>query len=267
MMILGVKGDTMTERVTIKTETDARAYLDSRGFVAPYALRTVEREGVTYVVESASCRRCGGRGHGPWYPDGGICYECRGANTSARTKSTPLVNWARAKRTAEMAGKRREHKAAAREAANEAAREAGERRWCDANTPYGPVTFTERDVLRDAEREAAKATATYLDVPVKKRVTMELTLDATFSWEGTYGTTILYKWKAPCGASVVWKTNAGTSSHWVEDADGCQRPPRKGETVTAKFTVKEHSEYRGEKQTAVSRLVVSGLATATKEAA
>lgn len=279
----------MTERVTIRTEADARAYLAncgygsrgdsgvkdiksldgvSRGIEHFYvaALRLVERDGVTYVVESAACTRCGGRGYGGWYPDGGVCYECRGANTSARTKSTSLVSWARTARRKEMSDKRRERKLRAKEEADEKALLDGQRRWCAENTPYGAVTFAERDALRDAEREAEKATATYLDVPVKKRVTMELTLDAVFSWEGHYGTTMLYKWKAPCGATVVWKTSAGSSSHWVKDADVGERPPRKGETVTAKFTVKEHSEYRDEKQTAVSRLVVSGL-VARKEAA
>lgn len=24
------------------------------------------------------CYRCGGAGRGPWFPDGGICYRCKG---------------------------------------------------------------------------------------------------------------------------------------------------------------------------------------------
>lgn len=265
MMILLVKGEKMTKRITIKTEAAAIAYLTDSETRIP---RTIERDGTTYVVESAACGRCGGSGNGGWYPDGGICYECNGVDTSGRTKSTALIPWARAKRAAEMATRRRDRKYAAKKAADEVSLLEGQRRWCAANTAYGAVTFEERDALRNAERNAKKAEATYLDVPVKKRVTMNLTLVDTFSWDGHFGTTILYKWIAPCGASVVWRTSDTSSSHWIDGPDGFERPPNKGETITAKFTVKDHSEYRGEKQTAVNRLVASGLVTiAAKEAA
>jgi hypothetical protein len=255
----------MAKRVVMKTEADARTYLASRG-VEPGT--TVERNGVTYVVEPACCGRCGGGGYGPWYPDSGICYDCRGANTRDRTKSTKLVVWARAERRREMAAARKAAKREAWEAEVEARREAGERRWCNENTPYGPVTFEERDALREAERKAATEKATHLDVPLKKRVKMELTLKAVFSYDTHYGTTMVYKWTAPCGATVVWKTDSGSSSHWVTDKEtGFERRPEVGETVRAKFTVKEHGEYRGAKETTVTRLVVSELVSSSPKAA
>ncbi len=231
-----------TTRVTIRTEDAALAYLASINVALPGS--TVERDGVTYVVEPCPCGRCGGSGNGGWYPDGGICYECRGANTMNRTRSTRLIVWARNERKRDLA---RSKKIAKVEAHAEALLD-GQRRWCAENTSYGAVTFAERDDLRDAEREAARAaaaeTATHLDAPVKARIELDLTLSASFSFEGYYGTTMVYKWTAPCGATLVWKTSATSTSHWVKDSDGFERPPNKGETVHAKLTVKEHGEYR-----------------------
>lgn len=34
-----------------------------------------------------SCRRCGGRGYGPWRPDGGRCYQCLGSGAGGLKKA------------------------------------------------------------------------------------------------------------------------------------------------------------------------------------
>jgi uncharacterized membrane protein len=42
-----------------------------------------------------ACGRCGGKGKGGWYPDGGTCYECEGRDTSKRTRTEPVLSYAR----------------------------------------------------------------------------------------------------------------------------------------------------------------------------
>lgn len=233
----------MTTRITIRTEADARAYL------APQALRI---EGA-HVVEDASCGRCGGSGYGGWYPDGGRCYDCGGANTKGRVRRIGLVAYARAARRREMARARAVAKAAERREAAVEATEAGQRRWNEANG-YGAVTFAERDRARAEAAEAVKAAAvaergasTHVGT-VGKRLELRGTVEAvrTFEREGWgYGAGIetVYVYTIRVGADAL--VTFGRNLDLAEGAD-----------ITFRGTVKDHGEYKDEAQTTLNRVAV-----------
>ena len=76
-----------------------------------------------------------------------------------------------------------------------------------------------------------------------KRENFKLTLDKKFFFDTEFGRMAIYKFKDESGNTAVWKTGSYAS---IED----------GETVEVRATVKEHKEYRSEKQTVLSRLSV-----------
>src|SRR5690606_20279456 len=100
-------------------------------------------------------------------------------NRSRWTVETPVVKRARKYRTRELARLRKEAAAAERARPREENMLEGQRRWCEANTPYGRVTFEEKRALEQRDRDAAQAekAATAKHVGgVGKRCQLELTL-------------------------------------------------------------------------------------------
>lgn len=105
------------------------------------------------------CGRCGGSGYGPWQKDGGICYECYGADTKNFYQNIPPKAYAqRLKRRLRAQEKARQRRRQA--IANKIE---GQRDWCEKNG-FGRITFEELDVVRAQQREVEKQAAP--DVPV-----------------------------------------------------------------------------------------------------
>lgn len=78
---------------------------------------------------------------------------------------------------------------------------------------------------------------------VGQRITLTVHDGKTLaSWETVYGTTYLYKWVTDSGDTVVWKTSKSLHEDAVVELTG---------------TVKDHGEYRGEKQTELTRCKVN----------
>lgn len=77
----------------------------------------------------------------------------------------------------------------------------------------------------------------------KDKVISNITLIT--SWQSMYGVTYVYKITLEDGAVLTWKTTNGL---YLEDGEQFDR-------IT--FTVKEHKEYKGEKQTEVTRCKVT----------
>lgn len=75
---------------------------------------------------------------------------------------------------------------------------------------------------------------------IKERITRHVTLKNEFVFESYYGLHIIYKFVDDDDNVLVWKT---TSIIGVEV----------GEQITLVGTVKDHQEYRGEKQTVLTR--------------
>lgn len=99
-----------------------------------------------------------------------------------------------------------------------------------------------REEKREAERAAAAASSDFVGT-VGQRITIPAaTAKLVTSWDGYYGTTFLYNFTDEAGNVYVWK-----SSKCVEIKDG----------MTVKGSVKEHSEYKGVKQTVITRCAVA----------
>lgn len=88
---------TMTTGRAIRTQADALAYIEASGLQSLFEAWRHEcpRRGLVVRIPNP-CQRCGGSGNGGWFQDGGICYECRGADTRKRAKVLTVKAWAQA---------------------------------------------------------------------------------------------------------------------------------------------------------------------------
>lgn len=148
-----------------------------------------------------------------------------------------------------------------------AEREARERRNNEAKG-LGALTDDEiryaaevaRKAAEQAKRDEAEARrlASQHVGAVGKRVEMTLRLTFVTSWATDYGTTRLYSLEDADGNVVVWKTSSGAlvTDDWEH--------AKIGDSVVVRATVKRHGEYRGGKQTEVSRLKVLRIIRAEK---
>lgn len=114
-----------------------------------------------------------------------------------------------------------------------------------AYMPIAYVRYMERKSRAEqmeAERASAAALSGYVG-QIGKRLTVTTASAALVtSWVNRYGMTFLYRFTDGDGNVFIWK-----SSRMVEINDG----------VTIRGTVKEHSEYRGIKQTVMTRCAVA----------
>lgn len=99
-----------------------------------------------------------------------------------------------------------------------------------------------------AAAQATKAASAYVGT-VGDRLKLEVTVETVMHMEGHYGARSMVRFRDAHGNALVW----WASGH-IEMA--------KGETLKVRATVKEHSEYKGEAQTIVSRVF---LLTLTEE--
>ena len=72
-----------------------------------------------------------------------------------------------------------------------------------------------------------------------------LSVEVIASWETVYGITSVYKITLADGSILTWKTSTGLFLERNEAFD----------TIT--FTVKDHTEYKGDKQTEITRCKVT----------
>lgn len=201
----------------------------------------IDRNGSKHYEGMVTCDRCGGRGYyaigthngqpvlSPH--DGGVCWECGG-------KGKVFGKWI--ERTPEYQAKldaRRQKKldeAAAKQAAElERIRK-------------------EEEAKREAEEariKAQKAISQFVG-QVGKRFTVEATFTFGTSWDTKYGTQYLYSFKDDNGNVLVWRTG---SVPMVLNAEGKDVVIGRGDRVQITGTVKEHSEYKDEKQTVLTR--------------
>ena len=207
----------------------------------------IDRNGSKHYEGLVECDRCQGRGwfaigscNGqlvPSHVDNAVCYKCHGER---------FVPGKWIERTPEYQAKldaRRAKKLAEEQAkldAERAAREAEEARIEAA-----------KEEARKAE-EDFKALLTHVGTPGEK-LTIKAVYVGSPHYErkafGGYGTETCYihTFKDENGNKLVWKTGSGL--HGLEE----------GSTVELTGTVKEHGEYKGEKQTSLIRCKVKFL--------
>lgn len=209
----------------------------------------IDRNGSKHWEGLMTCDRCQGRG---WFatgvcngqlvparPDNAVCYKCLGLGKvhGKWIERTPEYQAKLdAKREAKLAKERAEREA--RQAAIEAERAERERLEAEAKAA-------------EAARIAAlKAISQYVGEPGTK-LTFSGTFDHTawFTGHDPFGREekiFIHSFKDDAGNKIVWKTQKGIRQDIQE-----------GDRVTVTGTVKEHREYKDEKQTALIRCKVT----------
>lgn len=200
----------------------------------------IDRNGSKHYEGYVPCDRCGGTGTYVWgaiingCPQyAGVCYKCGGTKHIWR-------KWI--ERTPEYQAKLD----AKREAKNRAKREAFEKAQED---------FAKAQAEKEAKIKAEKAISQYVG-EVGKRITVKATYISSASFEVNsfrgYGTNTMYvhTFKDADGNKLIWKT-ATSLGTWLENGEWLRH--EYGESVDLTGTVKEHKEYKDEKQTVLTR--------------
>lgn len=214
--------------------------------MAQYLIKT-DKNGTKYFEGDVPCERCGGAGGADmWKPTGWTCYKCGGTGTQWGhwKEYTPEYE----QKLAEQRRKRRE-KYEAEHAEEIAARKAEqERREAERKAEE------ERKAREEAER---KAKSQYVG-EIGEKLELDVTFDYTASYERPsfrgFGTETAYihGFRDADGNLLVWKTSKALGE-WKGDEWYVYE---QGEKLKIKGTVKEHSEYKDEKQTSLLRVKV-----------
>lgn len=207
-----------------------------------------DRNGTKYWEVSCKCEKCGGTGTYRWgacingnYMFSGVCFDCDGTGIEMviEKEYTPehkaKLDAQRAKRVAkrqaELEAERAEQEAinAEMKAKEEALKAEREAKW-------------------KAEREASEYVGSVGD-----KITVEVTFSREVSFETQFGTQYIYFFKDEAGNTLVWKTSA---SLCLDNLDEHNRYVfvNKGDKIRFTASIKEHSEYKGEKQTILQRV-------------
>jgi len=213
-------------------------YLAERGIEVKYT-----REGQPIVKDT--CPRCGGTGeYGPRVVKAGQCFECMDRyGMGVGYKYVDADKWVRREKGRNYRERKRQ------EAAEALVREEQAQRDRNGGKTDSELAIIERDhaiaLKWDAKRDetaARKALSQYVGTPGDK-IELDVEVKGVWSFQSKfsyYGRTYINKMVDADGNVIVWKT----SSTSLEE----------GAKIRIKATVKEHSEYRGEKQTVVLRL-------------
>lgn len=201
----------------------------------------IDRNGSKHWQGLVTCDRCGGAGvyyigeHNgqlvPAHPYNGTCYKCNG-------KGKVMGKWI--ERTPEYQAKldaRRQAKWDAWAAEQERIRKEAEAK-----------AEAER-LAEEARIKAQKAISQYVG-EIGQRITAKVTYTFGTWWETKFGIQYLYSFKDADGNVLTWKTS---SVPMVLNAEGKDVVINEGDQVMITGTVKEHSEYREEKQTVLTR--------------
>ncbi len=100
----------------------------------------------------------------------------------------------------------------------------------------------EKEINR--QRDAARPESHHVGAIGERIQMLRVTCDKIIASEGNYGTTGIHKLHDAAGNDLTWFASEGTT--WLKE----------GETVTAAATVKVHGDYKGRKQTTLTRLTV-----------
>lgn len=207
----------------------------------------IDRNGSKHYEGLVTCDRCGGKGYytiavcngNPVlsHLDGGVCWKCHG---------TGKVHGKWIERTPEYQAKLDAKRRAKWEA---------EQARLDAEKAKYAAERAEREAREKAEQEAREAAIRSQKAisqhvgQVGDKVEIKGTYVRTGSWEqpsfSGYGTDTFYAhtFKDADGNVFTWKTQKGLGLEY-------------GENVNIKGTIKKHTEYKGEKQTELTRCKV-----------
>lgn len=217
--------------------------------MAQRELVKVCKNGTKVWKELVQCPRCGGHGLYfvgvmndrliPAQPDHGKCYQCGGSG-----KIWDKVYEYTPEHEAELEAKRQ--KRAEEQAAQiDAERKAREER-------------AKAEEARKAAIAAEKASHVYVG-EIGKKIEMDVTIAFETSYGTIYGRQYIIGMRDADNNLLVWKTNTGSLAiEKMVEKNGRTMVEydcaNKGDKVTIKGTIKAHQEYKGEKQTILTRV-------------
>lgn len=224
----------------------------------------VDRNGSKHYQGYVECERCNGLGlyaigmlNGkPWITtvDNGICHKCGG-------RGKVLSKWI--ERTPEYQAKldaKREAKAQALQAKWEAEQAQREAERLEKERQQEEERKAKEEALR-----AQKSISQYVG-EVGQRIEGTYILVNSASWEQPsfrgFGTDTMYChiFKDEAGNIFTWKTSNGVFTTEIRpNGNPYYRVAEAGEKVTLKGTIKEHTEYKEEKQTVLTRCKVLAI--------
>jgi hypothetical protein len=262
--------------------------LFNRNRVAFEANTTVKDKPARVYI--AKCNRCGGAGGSDaWKWTGYTCYDCGGSGRAGRStverlytvEELDVLDARKAKADAKRQAKADAKAAAERAAADErravfmqdhAALIARAERFasrsefvadvlarmierCEVTEKQAAAIATTCDKLEAIEAAKVRDLDSQYIGQVGKRIEIAVTVAAVFSYE------------RPCfGAAwhmqTVWIVSMRDDAGNVIVSKSPSFSAEKGEAITIRATVKEHSEYKGVRQTIVQRVAVQEVAAA-----
>lgn len=218
-----------------------------------------------YLDRNENCPRCGGTGGSPhWRPDGGVCYQCRGRCTIPVTHR--VFTEVKLAKLNEAADKKAAIKAAEAQRKMDAA-VAYFVKWSESNRNMiaAIVAATGNSFLSDLASKLSKsmilterqldAAATVIERQrvrevegrvseyvgkVKERIEFEAEVIGVYGTEGFYGHIDIVRFKDARNNQFTWFASDYTDL-------------KRGDRMTIKGTVKKHDDYKGVKQTVLTR--------------
>tara|TARA_R110002012_G_scaffold184273_1_gene350804 strand:+ start:283 stop:1095 length:813 start_codon:yes stop_codon:yes gene_type:complete len=256
-----------TERVYIRNEEEAKAYLKSKGknytwvkasgdekygwtvdgldgvqasvWSTPIYIseRPVSKAG-SYALAGA-CDRCGGCGRHSHNGEHDICYGCGGDGGRYWISATNLAKTARRKELAQLAKIRKAEKKIQNQLD-------GQRNWCEANTEFGRVTFDEKAELELEQKREKHSHLSHVGELKARQEWEGMTLvSQSKKFESFYGEGMvrIFTFATAEGNLVIWSSKADALEEFDVDALFCFRA-----------TPVKHKEFNGKPQTQVNRL-------------
>ena len=202
----------------------------------------IDRNGTKYYSDD-TCQRCGGQGErSEWYYTGMICFECGGTGRSRPRIYKEYTPEYQAKLDAKRAAKlaAQEAKRAEEEAKREKERKEREEKLEAERLAKEAELAKERAISQYVGSVGDRLTADvlYIGSPYFKRRPFHAWNPDDFEY------VYLHTFKDENGNKIIWKTTRG-----IELDEGLP--------VKISGTIKEHSEYKGEKQTIIQRCKIA----------
>ena len=193
----------------------------------------IDKNGSKHYGVYIPCDRCGGSGTYVWgamingNPQyAGTCYKCEGRGKVYRVQIERTPEY-QAKLDARRAKKQAERMAGIERTRAEVARREAERK------------------AEEKRAEEEKAAHTYV-ANIGEKYAASVTYDHYAYYETDFGRVFIHTFRDENGNAIIWKTSSTNLPNISE-----------GDTVQIKGTVKALTEYKGEKQTVLTRCKVT----------